>query len=128
MAGEAEERGIMSVRQPVTPETEGHICGICHCPDHRACGCEARAREKDPKQPALKAELPSTNIAADLVNKAVEDSPDPIQADKVLQVLFDGREAQLTALRNIVETLKAISETLKVLIPQKKTSFPESLN
>jgi hypothetical protein len=42
MLGDAEEKGIVSLNQSAA-EQEGHICRLCNCPDHRACGCEAKA-------------------------------------------------------------------------------------
>ena len=157
MSGEAEQSGIVSLKQPVTPETEGHVCGVCHGPDYRACGCEAKIaanghvcpvchgpdhRDCGCEAKATDAKINQTikdieqqggiatpgTVAVKIATDAMVETIKSLAKEKdVADMLLENREAQLAVARDIVEQLKAISESLKILIPKKKP-FPESLN
>lgn len=107
MSGEAEDKGIVSLRQPVVEE-QGHVCEICGRPDHRDCGCEAKKRAA--KQPMTQ------DAPADEKNEAVLEQ----LSNGVAQLLLENREAQLAATRDIVEQLKIIADQLKQLVMQKE--------
>ena len=125
MDGDAEQKGIVSLNSPATPETEGHICRLCDCPDHRACGCEAKAAKDIEQQggiatPGTVAIKLTTDALTNLAENLVKKNKD-LQADKdVAELLLENRDAQLAAQRDIVEQLKIIAEHLGELVAQKK--------
>jgi len=156
MSGEAEEKGVMPIRQPVTPETEGHVCEICGGPDHRACGCEARAMENailnELQKPAAKlmhfsdiagktltvcgteidAEKDNWTVIAGLVTcpKCQEWIKNNATADiqEVLKAgLKAGAEAADEAMSQIIENRDAMLAAQRDIVEQLK-SIAQSLN
>jgi hypothetical protein len=133
MLGEAEEKGIVSLNQPIATEMEGHICTICGGPDHQACGCEAKATAAKPEQPALKMKMfgqlqkpalkiepPAANIAEAVRAATKADIYEKIEAtDKALSQIIENRDAMLTTQRDLVEQLKRIGDLMQLIINRR---------
>jgi hypothetical protein len=125
MSGEAEEKGIVSLRQAAA-ETEGHVCGVCQGPDSRICGCEAKAAADGHVCPVCNGPdhrdcgCESKKRAAELPILHYCDPNEEPDAEKVLSQLIDCREAQLAAIRDCTEQLKIIAGHLGELAAQKK--------
>jgi len=121
MPGEAEEKGVVTNLQQTEPELQGHTCSVCNGPDHRACGCEARAALE--KKAGKVVKFPqSLNFEGAIKNREEKDA-----AGDIIDKMLENREATISALQDIVEQLKAISETLKGL-GKIVVKFPQSLN
>jgi hypothetical protein len=124
MTGEAEDKGIVSLNQP---EEEFHVCRLCNCPDHRACGCEAKAKtaivdkvvEGIIGQQALKVDPPAANIADAVraATKAGMSIDEKIEATgEALSQIIENRDMMLETHCDIVEQLKIIATKLTVFV------------
>jgi hypothetical protein len=137
MEGAAEQNGVVSLTQSAATEAEGHVCGLCGCPDHRACGCEANAAASSAAKtepPALKIEPPAANIAEAVraATKVGMSMDEKIEAtDEALSQIIENRDAALATQRDIVEQLKImnnrVDEFLNVIstVYQTRKPFPE---
>ena len=128
MLGEAEEKGIVSLNKPAAAEMEGHICRLCDCPDHRACGCEAKAATAQvkkagtdfvgllagPEKPSIVENLKKITDHAASFDEKLDAFGD------ALGLIIENRDAALAVQRDIVEQLNIIAGHLGELVAQKK--------
>lgn len=104
-----------------------HRCSICNGPDHRACGCEAKALRKSQEQKPDQAgsrmdqELKSDEVHVDdVLEKLFKDTLNPVASDMAISVVAAVEKFQdfqqsvldgLTDIRTVIEELVLLEKS-----------------